>query len=152
MKLRNLYLAIAVLLLTLSGQSSQAQSPTKQYKTLIEHSESSTKIYKPQAVQVAQATNAIDEKAAFELVWKLPIVQRKAREIQRLSKGTIRVTAVLDSSPTQEQPYYIIRVVENHVKHTDTIYWFRVLHPSGTIEVLDLVENQFISLDKWKPN
>jgi hypothetical protein len=152
MKITNLYLAIAALLVTLLGHSSNAQSPTKQYQRLIENSESSTKIYKPQAVQVAQATKAIDEKTAFNLVWQLPIVQRKAREIQRLSRGTIRVTAVLDSSPTDEQPYYIIRVVENHVKHVDTIYWFRVLHPSGNIEVLDLVENQFIPLNQWKPN
>ncbi|MBW4646031.1 MAG: hypothetical protein KME23_24070 [Goleter apudmare HA4340-LM2] len=152
MKLTTFYTLVASLLISLGGQSSTAQSPKNHHDMVIYNSEISTGLYNPSAVKVSQATNVIDEKTAFNLIWKLPIVQRKAREIERLSKGTIRVAAVLDSSPTEEEPYYIIRVVENHVKHVDTIYWFRVLNSNGNIEVLDLVENQYIALDKWKPN
>ncbi len=143
---------MASLLIGVLGQSSTAQSLKSYHEMVIKSPELLTISYNLSEVKVSQATNIIDEKTAFNLVWKLPIVQRKAREIEKLSKGTIRVAAVIESSPTTEASYYTIRVVENHVKHVDTIFWFRVLTPSGNIEVLDLVENQYITLDKWKPN
>ncbi|AFY31101.1 hypothetical protein [Calothrix sp. PCC 7507] len=152
MKRTTLYPLIASLLIGLLGQSSTAQSPKNHNKMVIKNSEQLAELYNLTVVKVAQATSVIDEKKAFNLIWKLPIVQRKAREIEQLSKGTIRVAAVIESSPTPDESYYTIRVVENHVKHVDTIFWFRVLTPSGNIEVLDLVENQYITLDKWKPN
>lgn len=152
MKRTTLYPLIASLLLALVGQSSTAQSLKSHDQMVIKNSETGTQLYKPNAVKVSQATTSINEKTAFNTVWKLPIVQRKAREIEQLSKGTIKVAAVLDSSPSQDESYYTIRIVENHVKHVDTIFWFRVLIPSGNIEVLDLIENQYIALDKWKPN
>ncbi|WP_017652941.1 hypothetical protein [Fortiea contorta] len=140
-----IYPLITSLLIGLLGQPSTPQSLNSQAEIIARLSEINV-------IKVSQATSTIDEKTAFNLVWKLPIVQRKAREIEKLSKGTIRLTAVLDSSPTPDETYYTIRVVENHVKHVDTIYWFRVLTPSGNIEVLDLVDNQYIPLNKWKPN
>lgn len=103
-------------------------------------------------VKFSQATKEIDAKTALNLVWKLPQVQRKAKEIERLSKGSIRVAAAIDSYPTSEQPYYTIKVFENHLKYVHTIYWFRVLTPSGTIQVLDILQNEYVSLDRWKPN
>ena len=101
---------------------------------------------------VAQASREIDEKTAFNLVWKLRQVQRKAREIERLSRGSIRVAAIVDGSPTPDEPYYTVRVFEKHPNENVTIYWFRVLHPSGTIQVLDLLKNEYVSLEKWKPD
>jgi hypothetical protein len=107
---------------------------------------------------IAQADNTdplpgLDDKKALDLVQNIPQVRRKGREIQRLSRGTIRLSSVLDSSPTAEAPYYIVKVVENHSdKSTSTIYWFRVLSPSGVIEALDLIQNQFIPLEKWNPD
>nr|MCM0593784.1 hypothetical protein [Gloeotrichia echinulata DEX184] len=136
---------IASLIMSLVGQSAIAQTYNHEQIRL-------PAFYTPTPVKLSQTTTELDEKKAFDLVWKLPIVQRKAREIQRLSKGTIRVSAVLESSPTPEEPYYTIRIVENHVKHIDTIYWFRVLSPSSDIQVLDLVENKYIPLKDWKPN
>ncbi len=136
---------IASLIIALVGQSAIAE--TLNYDKIL-----LARYYEPTPVKISQNTTQIDEKQAFDLVWKLPIVQRKAKEIQRLSKGTIRVAAALDNSPTPEAPYYTIRVFENHVDHIDTIYWFRVLSPSRTIQVLDLVENKYIPLEDWKPN
>ncbi|WP_339376493.1 hypothetical protein [Calothrix sp. NIES-2098] len=102
--------------------------------------------------KVSQPTSSIDEKTALNLVWQLPQVKRKAREIQRLSKGTIRVAAMVDGLPTPETPYYTIRVIENHVDHIDTIYLFRVLNPSKAIQVYDILKDEYIPLPEWKPN
>ncbi|MDD1413241.1 hypothetical protein MEN41_00835 [Dolichospermum sp. ST_con] len=109
---------------------------------------------------LAQANNTnflqsseLDAKKALDLVQNLPQVQRKAREIKRLSRGTIRVSSVVESYPTADTAYYIIRVFENHSdKSTSPIYWFRVLSPSGVIEALDLIQNQYIPLNKWNPD
>uniref|UniRef100_UPI0030D79DE9 hypothetical protein n=1 Tax=Calothrix sp. NIES-2100 TaxID=1954172 RepID=UPI0030D79DE9 len=104
------------------------------------------------AIKVTQNPSVIDEKAALNLVEKLPQVKRKDKEIERLSRGTIRVATIVDSSPTPETPYYTIRVVENHVDHVDTIYIFRVLNPSGEIQVYDILKDEYIPLRDWKPN
>lgn len=122
-----------------------AQSPRNYALMGIKYSQISTD-------QVSPSPSVIDEKAAFNLVWKLPQVKRKAREIERLSKGKIRVAAIIDSPPTPETPYYTIRVVENHVDHVDTIYLFRVLNPSGVIQVYDILKDEYIALQEWKPN
>lgn len=120
----------------------------------------SPKIYAQMGIKYAQistdqgyqSSSVIDEKAALDLVWKLPQVKRKAREIQRLSKGKIRVAVIIDSPPTPETPYYTISVVENHVDHVDTIYIFRVLNPTGVIQVYDILKDEYIALQEWKPN
>jgi hypothetical protein len=104
-------------------------------------------------VQASQSTPILDGNKALELVQNLPTVRRKAREIQRLSRGTIRVASVVDSSPTVDTPYYVVRVFENHSdQSTSTIYWFRVLSPSGQIQALDLIQNEYIPVDKWNPD
>ncbi|MFM7365040.1 MAG: hypothetical protein ACKO11_11220 [Cuspidothrix sp.] len=104
-------------------------------------------------VQASQATSILDANKALELVQNLPQVRRKAGEIQRLSRGSIRVASVVDSSPTIDSPYYVVRVFENHSdQSTSTIYWFRVLSPNGQVQALDIVENQYIPVDKWNPD
>ncbi|WP_254449477.1 hypothetical protein [Anabaena sp. UHCC 0253] len=106
-----------------------------------------------QVLIVSNSTTILDEKKALDLVWSLPKVQRKAREIQRLSRGSIRVSSRIDSYPTADEPYYVVSVIENHSDQTTSpIYWFRVSNPSGVVEALDLVQNQYISLDKWNPD
>jgi hypothetical protein len=95
----------------------------------------------------------IDQQKAFNSVWNLPQVQRKAKEIENLSQGSIRVAAVVDSFPSTNAPFYIVRVFENHPdKTTSPVYWFRVSSSSGVIEPLDLVENEYIALEKWNPD
>jgi hypothetical protein len=102
-------------------------------------------------VKVAQTTKEIDEKTALSLVWKLPLVQRKAKEIERLSKRTIKVAAIVDSYPSPNEPYYTIRIFEDDPNnHNYTIYWFRVFSSSGVIEALDIIENKYVSLDEWR--
>jgi hypothetical protein len=109
--------------------------------------------YAPSSAKTNKPTKTIGEKKAFNLVWNLPQVQRKAREIERLSRGSIRVAAAVDSSPTSDAPFYIVRVFENHPDKTTTpVYWFRVSSSSGVIEPLDLVQNQYIALEKWNPD
>jgi len=107
---------------------------------------------KSTVVKVSQTTQKIDEKTALNLVWKLPQVRRKAREIEQLSKRTIGVAAIVDSYPTPNEPYYTVQVFEKHPNENVTIYWFRVLSSTGVIEALDLVNNQYIPLEKWKPD
>ncbi|MBD2386896.1 hypothetical protein [Cylindrospermum sp. FACHB-282] len=144
---------IAIFVMGLLGQSRIDRSHEKQIQMGINSSLAVAGLGKHIAVKVAQTTSGLDEKVAQNLVWKLPQVQRKAREIQKLSKGSIWVASVVDSSPTADAPYYAVRVFENHPnKTTDTIYWFRVLSPSGVIEALDLVKNEYIPLAKWNPD
>jgi hypothetical protein len=123
-------------------------------RILVASAQPVAKLTQAQTNQVAPQTSKIlDEKTALDSVWKLRQVQRKAREIERLSKGSIRLAAAVDSSPTEDAPYYLVRVFENHRdKSTHTIYWFRVLSPSGAIEALDLIKNEYIPLNKWNPD
>lgn len=95
----------------------------------------------------------IDKQTAFDSVWNLPQVQRKAKEIENLSNGAINVSATVDSYPSAEKPFYIVKVLENHPdKTTSPVYWFRVSSSSGVVEPLDLVENQYIDIEKWNPD
>ncbi|BAY60326.1 hypothetical protein NIES22_03850 [Calothrix brevissima NIES-22] len=121
-------------------------------KSMTNHAQISPDLTANNAIKVAQNPSEIDEKAAVKLIEKLPQVKRKAREIERLSRGTIRVATMLESSPTPETPYYTIRVVENHVDHVDTIYLFRVFNPGGEIRVYDILKDDYISLPDWQPN
>jgi hypothetical protein len=134
------------------GQSAMAQSPINNAQMGITYAEKATVLDSKSVIKLAQSPSVIDEKAAVNLVWKLPQVKRKAKEIEQLSKGTIRVAALIDSSPTPEAPYYTIRVVENHVDHVDIIYLFQVLNPSGVVKVYDILKDEYISLEAWKPN
>jgi hypothetical protein len=105
------------------------------------------------AVKVSYPIIKIDAKKAFNSVWNLPQVRSKAKEIERLSQGTIRVSAVVDSSPTVNSPFYVVKVLENHPdKTTSPVYWFRVSSANGVIEPLDLVQNEYIALEKWNPD
>ncbi|MEA5578436.1 hypothetical protein [Anabaena sp. UHCC 0451] len=105
------------------------------------------------AVKLAAPTIKIDKQKAFNSVWNLPQVQRKAKEIENLSQGDIRVAAVVESLPTAKAPFYIVRVFENHPdKTTSPVYWLRVSSSSGIIEPLDLVQNKYIALEKWNPD
>ena len=109
--------------------------------------------YLPASAKTDKATKAIDENKAFNLVWNLPQVQRKAREIERLSRGSIQVAADVDNSPTPDAPFYRVSVFEKHPdKTTSPVYWFRVSSSSGVIEPLDLVLNQYITLEEWNPD
>ncbi|MBD2690846.1 hypothetical protein [Anabaena catenula] len=109
--------------------------------------------YLPTVAKTNKATKTIDATKAYNLVWNLPQVQRKAREIENLSKGSIRVAAVVDSSPTVNASFYVVRVFENHPdKITHPVYWFRVSSSGNVIEPLDLVENEYIALEKWNPD
>jgi len=101
--------------------------------------------------KTAQTTSVIDAKSAINLVWKLPQVQRKVREIKSRTMGKARVTALVEGTPTPESPYYIVRVAENQANHLATIYWFRILVPSGKIQVLDIVRDEYIPVEKWNP-
>ncbi len=98
-----------------------------------------------------QTNRAIDEKSALNSVWQLPAVQRKVREISTRSNGKVRLTAMVDSKPTAEAPYYAVRIAENHADYIRTIYWFRVLVPSGKIQVLDIIRDEYVPVEKWQP-
>ncbi|MBH8573689.1 hypothetical protein I8752_11795 [Nostocaceae cyanobacterium CENA369] len=141
---------MASLLLGVTSHSDIHQIPQDHLEMELNTSQLFANLDKISIANLAQANREINEKKALDLVWKLPEVQRKAREIQRLSKGSIRVAAIVDGSPTPNEPYYSVRVFEDQPDHNTTIYWFRVLNPSGKIQVLDILENKYITLEAWK--
>lgn len=123
--------------------------PTHHYQSLVD-SPSLAQAKKVNTVKLAAPTINIDKQKAFNSVLNLAQVQRKAKEIEHLSQGSIRVAAVIESLPTAKAPFYIVRVFENHPdKTTSPVYWFRVSSSSGRIEPLDLVQNKYIALEKW---
>jgi hypothetical protein len=141
---------MASVLIGMGCQLAFSQNPQRDFIQQSLESQSLPELNTAKIVEVAEVTRELDEKTALNLVWKLPQVQRKAREIQRLSKGAIKVGAVVYGSPTPDEPYYKIRIFENQPDHDSTIYWFRVSSTSGVIEVLDVIENKYISLDEWQ--
>jgi hypothetical protein len=141
---------MASLLIGLPDKLAISQNPKNYLQIGLNSSPLFAELDQPTAVNVSQTTKEIDEKTAFNLVWKLPLVQRKAREIQRLSQGKIRVGAIVDGYPTPNNPYYTVRVFEDEPDHNTTIYWFRVLNTGDVIEALDVVDNKYISLEEWR--
>lgn len=141
---------MASLLLGFECQLAFAQSINSDFQTKIIQSQSLPKLITANIIEVAEFPRELDEKTALNLVWKLPQVQRKAREIQRLSKGAIKVGAIVDGSPTPNEPYYTIRIFEEQPDHDSTIYWFRVSSTNRVIEALDVIENKYISLEEWR--
>jgi hypothetical protein len=133
------YSLMSVLLVGAPGQ--------KIWGTNLHHTEGFNK--QVHTVNIAQAAQEINEEAAFNLVWNLPQVQYKARIIHRLSRGAIKVAAIVDGLPTPDEPYYKVRVYEDQPDHNSTIYWFRV-SKTGLIEALDVIENKYVSLKEWQ--
>ncbi|HEY9852546.1 MAG TPA: hypothetical protein V6D28_23950 [Leptolyngbyaceae cyanobacterium] len=97
----------------------------------------------------AQAPTTREDRV-LKAIWQLPEVQRKAREIQRLSNGRVRVKLMVESEPTANEPYYTIRVFEDRQDRIATLYWFRVASPSGVITVQNEVTGDYISLEQWR--
>ncbi|MBU7581621.1 MAG: hypothetical protein KAF91_01690 [Nostoc sp. TH1S01] len=141
---------ISSLLMSVGCQVALSQSSKHDIKQVLVSSQKLSELNTANIVKFAEVSQQINEETALNLVWKLPQVQRKAREIARLSKGTIKLGAVVDGSPTANEPYYTIRIFENQPDYDSTIYWFRVNNNTGLIEVLDLIENKYISLDEWR--
>ncbi|QLE54745.1 hypothetical protein [Nostoc sp. TCL26-01] len=134
----------------IAGASPITQIVQKPEKKELAYSQLLAGIEETTKVNISSTTKEIDEKTALNLVWQLPQVQRKAREIKKLSRGTIKVAAIVDGLPTPEQPYYQVRIFEDEPDHNTTIYWFRVSKSSGVIEALDVIENKYISLEEWR--
>lgn len=102
---------------------------------------------------IADTSIKVDKQEAFNSVWNLAQVQRKAKEIKNLSKGAISVSATVDGYPSENKPFYVVKVFENHPdKTTSPVYWFRVSSSTGVIEPLDLVENKYIDIEEWNPD
>lgn len=99
---------------------------------------------------IAQARRRIDEKSALNAVWRLRQVQQKVKEIDRLSRGKVRVGLTVDQSPTTAAPYYVVQLFENHPDHITTLNWFRV-SLNGVITVLDLTTDKYIPVNQWQP-
>ncbi|GAX35961.1 hypothetical protein [Nodularia sp. NIES-3585] len=127
-----------------------SQRPKNYMQMSLKSSEKVAELDEATAIKLSQTTKKIDAKAAFDLVWQLPLVQRKAREIKQLSQGTIQVSAIVYDYPTPDDPYYKVRVFDGEPEHDTTIYWFRVLNTGDVIEVLDVIDNKYISLREWR--
>ncbi|MDP5017726.1 MAG: hypothetical protein NWQ43_10555 [Dolichospermum sp.] len=147
------YPLLASLVVVLLAHSTIDQGFKNQSQQTFAAAQFIAQVDNPDSLEDSKSTPILDEKKALSLVQNLPQVRKKGREIQRLSRGSIRVSSVVDSSPTADAPYYVVRVVENHSdKTTSTIYWFRVFSSSSVIEALDLINNEYISLEKWNPD
>ncbi|MFB2878725.1 hypothetical protein [Floridanema aerugineum] len=102
-----------------------------------------------QSFLMTQATNNDSEKV-MDLVWRLPEVQQKAAEIRRLSNGKIRVKLMIESTPTKTEPFYTVRLFEDHPDRIVTLYWFRVNMPEERITVQDEITGEYVSLEQWR--
>ncbi|QNP29395.1 hypothetical protein [Cylindrospermopsis curvispora] len=108
---------------------------------------------RPSSIKVVRPIVKINKQKAVKSVWNLPQVQRKAKEIKTLSQGAIDVGVVVSSYPKTNQPFYTIKVLENHPDSTTSpVYWFRVSSSNGAIQPLDLVSNKYTTLANWNPD
>lgn len=145
------YPLMTVLFIGVAGHLAIAQISRNKADKQLAVLQLSTRLETHNIINVAQTSKEIDEKTALNLVWRLPLVQRKAKEIESLSQGKIKVSAIIDSVPTPTQPYYTVRVFEDDPENYNyTIYWFRVFSANGVIEALDIIENKYVSLEEWR--
>lgn len=108
---------------------------------------------RPSSIKVARPVVKINKQKAVKAVWNLRQVQRKAKEIKTLSQGAINVGVVVSSYPKISQPFYTVKVLENHPDSTTSpVYWFRVSSSNGAIQPLDLVSNKYTTLANWNPD
>ena len=138
------------MLIGYTDQLAISKNPQNSVETKPNFSESLAELEPPTSIQVSQTTREIDQKTALDLVWNIPLVKNKAREIKQLSHGAIEVEAIVYDYPQPNDPYYKVRVFEGEPKHDTTIYWFRVSNTGDVIEVLDVIDNKYISLEEWK--
>lgn len=146
-----LYPLMTVLLIGVAGQMAMTQVVRKKLDHQLVAPQTLAAINTNELMNIARTSREIDEKTALNLVWRLPLVQKKAQEIESLSRRTIKVSALIDSVPSPNEPYYTVRVFEDDPNNYNfTIYWFRVHSFSGEIEALDMVDNQYVSLKEWQ--
>ena len=92
----------------------------------------------------------LTEDIASDLIWQLPEVQQKAKEIADSSHNVVSVGVMVSELPTINQPYYTVQVSESHPDHIVTIWNFRVDGETSAISVQDVVTGDYISVSNWR--
>lgn len=67
-----------------------------------------------------------------------------------LANGKAKVDLRLDSTPTPDESYYVIQLVEERPEYITAIDWFRV-STEGAIAVLDSSTGEFIPIKPENP-
>ncbi|MBW4575149.1 MAG: hypothetical protein KME08_07680 [Aphanothece sp. CMT-3BRIN-NPC111] len=92
----------------------------------------------------------LTEDTASDLIWQLPEVQQKAKEITDSSHNVVTVGVMVSELPTVNQLYYTVQVYESHPDHIVTIWDFRVDGKTSAISVQDVATGDYIPLSNWR--
>ena len=98
--------------------------------------------------QKIEANNAKEKKVLLHIA-ALPEVQKRSREIKRLSKGKTDITLRISADPELEIPYYQVNVNEGAPTYNN-YYQFAVDPKTYQVFFYDAVSNRQYSLAEWR--
>jgi hypothetical protein len=84
-----------------------------------------------------------------KLIENVPEITEKSEEIEYLSNKEVKLKISIDLNDP-ENGFYLVKVFEDHNDHIVTIWWFRIHKDSYLIEYYDVIDDKYISLEKWR--
>ncbi len=90
------------------------------------------------------------EKKILTKVLELPEVRERAKEIDSLSHHTRKLKVMIAGEPTEEEPYYYVKAVEDNGGNFVTHLHFYVDPKNMEIKVYDVVEDLTFTLEEWR--
>jgi hypothetical protein len=94
--------------------------------------------------------DTVAEEKAFDVVRQLPEMYKFFKLVDSVNKGQRHAMLMIGSTPTKEEPYYLIQVGEDNGMVFVTEYNFYVYYPSLRIKFYDTVHDTAISLKEWR--
>lgn len=108
----------------------------------------------PSSVFTAEITKS-DELINY-LYDEVPELNKLANEIEKRSKGAVRLTIYVAGEPNKgsqnkyDREYYTIYVGESHKTHNVNTYWFLIHKETKEILFQDISQNEYIPLKMWR--
>ncbi len=91
------------------------------------------------------------ETVIYNAVLNLPEMKAYFHRIDSIFKDTIHGGAIINSTPTEKQPYYIVQVGESRPERFMTEYQFYVYPKKGMeVRFCDVINDTAISLSDWR--
>jgi len=96
------------------------------------------------------AQNDSIENKIVDTIFKLKEVKQRASYIKKVTKGKRHLSIFIEGEPSQENPYYWIKVWEDNGSNFVTHFHFFVYPNPFEIKFYDVVTDTAISLEEWR--
>jgi hypothetical protein len=116
------------------------------------------KVAKERNIDASQATSKLEinkdtmlENRVYKAILELPEIKSYSHKLDSLSKGKQRMTALIKSTPSKEEPYYWVQIGANNGDRLIVEYNFYI-YPNENLEVkyYDTINEEIISLNEWR--